>query len=53
MREFVPASLVCEGYITHNGDLDAFEIHGITYPLESVRELGEPWLAKSDINRLG
>ena len=28
-----------EGYITHNGDLDFFSMHGITYPLEQMQIL--------------
>ena len=28
-----------EAYITHNGDLDFFSLHGVTYPLEDVQAL--------------
>ena len=28
-----------EGYITHNGDLDFYEVHGVVYPLEDVQQL--------------
>jgi hypothetical protein len=28
-----------ENYITHNGDLDFYELHGVTYPLSDVQKL--------------
>jgi hypothetical protein len=28
-----------EAYITHNGDLDFFELHGVTYPLSDVQQV--------------
>ena len=31
-----------ENFICHNGDLDAFEVRGVTHPLESLM----PWLVK-------
>ena len=29
----------CESFITHNGDLDAFRFHGVTYSLGELQEL--------------
>ena len=34
-----PRTTGAEAYITHNGDLDFFEVHGVVYPLEDVQLL--------------
>ena len=36
---FVGVTANVEGYITHNGDLDLFQIHGVKYPLEELQLL--------------
>ena len=36
---FVGRRVNAEGFITHNGDLDFFAVHGVTYPLEEVQRL--------------
>ena len=36
---FVSERRIVEGYITHNGDLDFFTVHGITYALSDVQRL--------------
>ena len=36
---FTSARANFEAYITHNGDLDFFTLHGRTYPLEDVQKL--------------
>ena len=47
--KFVGEQRIVECYITHNGDLDFFQINGITYPLgdvqASLRMLASAWRA--------
>ena len=36
---FVAAQRTVEGFITHNGDLDFFSLHGYAYPVDELQQL--------------